>query len=62
VSSIAEDRSGHLVTVYLQGMASFLFIVFVGTLWSRLRRAEPEPGPSVLVGLVILVSSGTLLA
>jgi hypothetical protein len=67
-SSIADDRSGHLVTVYLQGIASFLFIVFVGALWSRLRTAEREPGPSVLVALgglgsaiVILVSSGILL-
>jgi hypothetical protein len=69
LSSIADDRSGHLVTAYLQGIASFLFIVFVGALWSRLRRAEAEPGPSVLVALgglgsaiVILVSSGILLA
>jgi hypothetical protein len=69
VSSIADDRSAHLVTVYLQGIASFLFIVFVGALWSRLRRAEAEPGASVLVALgglgsavVILVSSGIFLA
>jgi hypothetical protein len=68
-SSIADDRSAHLLSVYLQGIASFLFIVFVGALWSRLRRAEAEPGPSVLVALgglgsaiVILVSSGIFLA
>lgn len=69
VTSIADDRSAHLVTVYLQGTASFLFIVFVGALWSRLRRAEAEPGASVLVALgglgsavVILVSRGIFLA
>jgi hypothetical protein len=68
-SSIADDRSAHLVTAYLQGLASLLFVVFVGALWSRLRRAEDQPGPSVLVALgglgsaiVILVSSGIFLA
>jgi hypothetical protein len=37
--SIADDRTAHLVSVYLQGIASLLFLVFVGALWSRLRRA-----------------------
>jgi hypothetical protein len=46
-----------------------LFIVFVGALWSRLRRAEAERGPSIVVALggvrsavIILVSSGVFLA
>jgi hypothetical protein len=68
-SSIADDRTAHLVSVYLQGIASLLFLVFVGALWSRLRRAETDRGPSILVALggvgsalIILVSSGVFLA
>jgi hypothetical protein len=68
-SSIADDRTAHLVSAYLQGIASLLFIVFVGALWSRLRRAEADRGPSILVALgglgsaiIILVSSGVFLA
>jgi hypothetical protein len=67
--SIADDRTAHLVSVYLQGIASLLFLVFVGALWSRLRRAEADRGPSILVALggvgsalIILVSSGVFLA
>jgi hypothetical protein len=67
--SIADDRTAHLLGVYLQGIASLLFLVFVGALWSRLRRAEADRGPSVLVALggvgsalIILVSSGVFLA
>ena len=69
VSSIADDRTAHLVTVYLQGIASLLFLVFVGALWSRLRRAEVDRGPSILVALggvatavIVLVSSAIFLA
>jgi hypothetical protein len=68
-SSIADDRTAHLLSVYLQGIASLLFLVFVGALWSRLRRAEADRGPSILVALggvgsalIILVSSGVFLA
>jgi Domain of unknown function (DUF4386) len=67
--SIADDRTAHLLSVYLQGIASLLFLVFVGALWSRLRRAEPDRGPSILAALggvgsalIILVSSGGFLA
>lgn len=67
--SIADDRTAHLLSVYLQGIASLLFLVFVGALWSRLRRAEADRGPSILVALggvgsalIILVSSGVFLA
>jgi hypothetical protein len=69
VSSIADDRGAHLLSVYLTGFASLLFIVFVGALWSRLRRAEADRGPSILVALgglgtavLILVESGVFLA
>jgi hypothetical protein len=69
VRSIADDRSAHLVGVYLSGLASLLFLVFVGALWSRLRRAEADRGPSILVAfggvgsaLVILISSGVFMA
>jgi hypothetical protein len=69
VSSIADDRTAHLVTVYLQGIASLLFIMFVGALYARLRAAEIDRGPSILVALgglgsaiIILISSGVFLA
>jgi hypothetical protein len=69
VSSIADDRSAHLLTVYLEGIASFFFLVFVGALWSRLRRAELDRGASILVALggvgtavIILIESGVFLA
>jgi Domain of unknown function (DUF4386) len=69
VNSIADDRTAHLLTVYLQGIGSLLFLAFVGALWSRLRRAEADRGPSTLVALggvgsavIILVSSGVFLA
>jgi hypothetical protein len=69
VISIADDRTAHLLSVYLQGIGSLLFIVFVGALWSRLRRAEADRGPSILVALggvgsavTILISSGVFLA
>jgi hypothetical protein len=69
VTSIADDRTAHLVSVYLNGIASLLFLVFVGALWSRLRRAEADRGPSILVALggvgtavIILVANGVFLA
>lgn len=51
VRSLADDRTGHLVGAYLGGLASLLFLVFVAALFSRLRAAEPERGPSTLVAL-----------
>jgi hypothetical protein len=69
VRSFADDRTGHLVTVYLLGIASLLFIVFVAALYSRLRAVEADRGPSILVALgglgtavIVLISSGVLLA
>jgi hypothetical protein len=69
VSSIADDRSGHLAGVYIGGVASLLFLVFVGALWSRLRAAEIDRGPSILVVLggvgtttIILLANSVLFA
>jgi hypothetical protein len=69
VSSFADDRTGHLVGVYIGGLASLLFLVFVGALWSRLRAAEADRGPSILVALggigtaiIVLVSNAVLMA
>jgi hypothetical protein len=68
-SSIADDRSAHLLSVYLGGLATLFFLVFVAALWSRLRQAETDRGPSILVVLggvataaLILVSEGVFLA
>jgi len=68
-SELADDRSAHLVTVYLLGLGSLLFILFVGALWSRLRAAEADRGPSIVVALagiatavIVLVSSMVFLA
>jgi hypothetical protein len=69
VSSIADDRTGLIAGAYLSFIASLLFLVFVSALWSRLRAAEPERGPSVLVllgglgsAVVILIAAGITLA
>jgi hypothetical protein len=69
VSSIADDRTAHLVSAYLTGIAALFFLVFVGALWSRLRGAEADRGPSILVALgglgtalMILVANGVFLA
>jgi hypothetical protein len=51
VSTMADDRSGHLVGVYIGGLASLLFLVFLAALWSRLRAAEADRGASILVAL-----------
>jgi hypothetical protein len=68
VSSFADDRTGHLVGVYIGGFASLLFLVFVGALWSRLRAAETDRGPSILVALggvgtalIVLVANAVLM-
>jgi hypothetical protein len=69
VSSIADDRSAHLLGVYFTGIASLLFLVFVGALWSRLRQAEAGFGPAILVALggvgtavIILIADAVFLA
>jgi hypothetical protein len=66
---IADDRTGLLFGVYLAGLASLLFLVFVAALWTRLRASELERGPSLLVllgglgtTLLILASNGVTLA
>lgn len=68
-SSFADDRSGHLFGVYVGGVASLLFLVFVTALWSRLRAAEADRGASTLVLLggvgtatIILVANAVLFA
>jgi hypothetical protein len=69
VSSIADDRTAHLVSAYLSFLATLFFLAFTAALWSRLRRAEADRGPSVLVllgglgsSLMILVANGVFLA
>ena len=66
---IAEDRSGHVLSVYLDGLSLVAFLVFIASLWALLRRAEPAPGPSLVALLgglalstIILVSDGVYLA
>jgi hypothetical protein len=69
VASIADDRTAHLVSAYLSFLATLFFLVFTAALWSRLRAAEAERGPSVLLllgglgsALMILVANGVFLA
>jgi hypothetical protein len=69
VRSFADDHTGHLVSVYLGGLAALVFLVFVGALWSRLRAAETGRGPSILVALggvgtavLVLVANAVLMA
>jgi len=69
VRELADDRGGHIASVYISGLASFAFIAFTAGLWSRLRRAEPEHGASLLTllgglgsAIIILVANGVYLA
>ena len=69
VSTFADDRTGHLVGVYLSGLAALFFLVFVTALWSRLRAAETDRGPSTLVVLggvgtavIVLAANAVFLA
>jgi hypothetical protein len=55
---IADERDGHALSSYLGGLGMVAFLVFLGALWSMLRRAEPEAGPSILV----LLGGGALAA
>jgi hypothetical protein len=66
---IADDRLGHALSVYLDGLSIVVFLVFVAALWALLRRAEPEQGASLVALLgglalasVLLVSDGVYLA
>jgi hypothetical protein len=68
-SSIAGDRGAHLFSAYVSFLATLFFLAFTAALWSRLRAAEPERGPSVLVllgglgsAMMILVANGVFLA
>jgi hypothetical protein len=69
VSEFADDRSGHLLNVFVNGLAAFFFLAFLTALYARLRAAETDRGPSLLVALagvatavIVLVSAGSLLA
>jgi hypothetical protein len=67
--AIADDRTGHVFSIYLDGLGMVFFLAFLASLYGLLRRAEPEAGPSLLAlvgGLVlsgvVLVSSGVYFA
>jgi hypothetical protein len=69
VQDLADDRDGLIAGAYLGGIASVLFIAFTAGVWSRMRAAEGEAGPSVLTllgglgsALVIIIANGILLA
>jgi hypothetical protein len=69
VRSFADDRTGHLFGVYIGGLASLLFLVFVAAVWSRLRAAELDRGPTILVALggvgtavIVLIANAALMA
>jgi hypothetical protein len=66
---IADDRTGHMLSVYLDGAAIVAFLVFLTALWTLLRRAEGEPGAStlaliggVILAATLLVADGVYLA
>jgi hypothetical protein len=68
-SEIAGDRTGHVMSVYLDGLGAVAFLIFLAALYSLLRRAEPELGPSlvallggVALSAVLFVSGGVYLA
>lgn len=47
--TLVDDRGGLVAGVYLGGLAVLFFLGFLAVLYARLRRAESQPGPSVLV-------------
>jgi hypothetical protein len=66
---IADDRTGHVLSVYLDGLSLVAFLIFLAALWGVLRRAEPESGASLVALLgglalstIVLVSDGIYLA
>jgi hypothetical protein len=66
---IAGDRTGHVLSVYLDGLGAVALLIFLAALYALLRRAEPEPGPSlvallggVALSAVLFVSGGVYLA
>jgi Domain of unknown function (DUF4386) len=69
VSETADDKSAYLLSILLTGFAAFFFLVFVVALYARLRAAEPDRGPAILVPLagaatavVVLLANGVTLA
>ena len=69
VREIADDRSAHMLSVLLSGIATFFFRLFVVALYTRLRAAETERGASILVALagagtavIVLVADGVFHA
>jgi hypothetical protein len=61
VQELADDRTGHIASVYLNGLAAIFFVLFAAGLWALLRRAETERGASVLVLLGGVASSAVIL-
>lgn len=68
-TEVADDSTGLLVNAYLGGLSQVAFLVFLAALWTALRRAEPEPGASILAllggvatALGILIATGVTLA
>jgi hypothetical protein len=68
-AAIADESTGHALSIYLGGLAMVAFLIFLGALWTLLRRSEAEPGASivVLIGGVALaavdfVGNGVYLA
>lgn len=68
-AQIADERGGHMLSVYLSSLGVMAFLVFLGALWSVLRRAEGEAGASIVAVLggvvlaaMILVGNGIYLA
>lgn len=63
-ASYASNAGGHLTSTFLSGLASLFFIIFLGGLFSILRRAEGGPGTlaRMLLGgglsLITLVLAG----
>jgi hypothetical protein len=67
--SLVDDRNGLIAGVYLSGLAAFFFLAFLAALYLLLRRAEAEPGPSVLAlvagvatTVMVLAVTGVVLA
>jgi hypothetical protein len=67
--ALVDDRVGLSASTYLGGLGAFFFLAFLAALYVLLRRAEGEPGPSVLALLggvattvMVLAVTGVTLA
>src|SRR5688572_24188449 len=61
--NVADGCTGHLLAAYLGALAVIPFLIFVVSVWHRLRDSEPDHGGFSVVALAggLLLSAAVLL-